>query len=65
MIINKLIKDIMKQQNIEVECIVKQTKLSYKRVDEIVMLDIIPTPKEAKEILKILGVKLEDVLSLY
>lgn len=39
MIINKLIKDIIKQQNVEVEYIVKQTKLSYKRVDEIVILD--------------------------
>lgn len=65
MIIVDLIKELMDQQNKSVEDMVILTKLTYREIYNIVAYDVIPNPENAKIILGVLGVNLEDVLTLY
>ena len=65
MIIVDLIKELMFQQGKTIRDIAQETGLFYSTVENIVLKDITPTPEEAKAILWVLGIKLEDVLSVY
>ena len=65
MIIVDLIKELMYQQNKTIKDLVEDTGLSYWAIENIVIRDIIPTPEDARVILRVLGVTLEEVLILY
>ena len=65
MIIIDLIRELMYQQNISIQDIVRETGLSYEIVNNIVTKEIIPTPEYAEVILNYLGMTLEEVLTLY
>lgn len=65
MIIIDLIKELMFQQNQTIGSLADETGLEYVVVENIVLKEIIPTPDIAKQILWVLGIKLEDVLMLY
>lgn len=65
MIIIDLIKELMYQQNQTISSLADETGLEYVVVENIVLKEIIPTPDIAKQILWVLGIKLEDVLTLY
>lgn len=65
MIIIDLIKELMYQQNQTIGSLADETGLEYVVIENIVLKEIIPTPDIAKQILWVLGIKLEDVLTLY
>ena len=65
MIIVDLIRELMYQQKITIGYLAKKSGLSYEVVENVVDREIIPSPENAKIILEVLGVKLEDVLCLY
>ncbi len=65
MIIIDLIRELMYQQNISIQDIVRETGLSHEIVNNIVTREIIPTPEYAEVILNYLGMTLEEVLTLY
>ena len=65
MIIVDLIKELMHQQNKTVEQLVTETNLSHDAIEDITKNNVTPTPRVAKIILNVLGIKLEDVLFLY
>ena len=65
MIIIDLIKELMYQQNQIIGSLADETGLEYVVIENIVLKEIIPTPDIAKQILWVLGIKLEDVLTLY
>ena len=53
MIIVDLIKELMYQQNKTIKDIVDATGLSYWTIENIVVRDVIPTPKDAQIILNL------------
>lgn len=55
----------MYQQKITIGYLAKKSGLPYEVVENVVDKEIIPSPENAKIILEVLGVKLEDVLCLY
>lgn len=65
MIIVDLIKELMYQQNKSVKEVATESGLPYNTIYNIVNNDVIPNPNDAQKILKVLGVSLEEVLSLY
>ena len=65
MIIIDLIKELMYQQNQTIGSLADETGLEYVVIENIVLKEITPTPDIAKQILWVLGIKLEDVLVLY
>jgi transcriptional regulator with XRE-family HTH domain len=65
MIIVDLIKELMYQQNKSVREVANESGLPYNTIHNIVNNDVIPNPSDAQKILKVLGVSLEEVLSLY
>lgn len=65
MMIVDLIKELMYQQNQTIGSLADETGLEYVVIENIVLKEIIPTPDIAKQILWVLGIKLEDVLVLY
>lgn len=65
MIIVDLIKELMYQQDKTVEILSKESKISYKVIENIVLNNITPTPQDANKIFKVLGIKLEEVLCIY
>ena len=65
MIIIDLIKELMYQQNQTIRGLADETELDYVVIEDIVLREITPTPDVAKQILWVLGIKLEDVLMLY
>lgn len=65
MIIVKLIRDLMSQQDLTIGGLARLTGLAYTVIEDVVLRDAIPTPVDADIMLRALGVKLEDVLKLY
>lgn len=65
MIIIDLIRELMFQQNRTIEYLSQETGLPQTLIEDVVLREIMPTPHEAKIMLKVLGIDLEDVLMLY
>lgn len=65
MIIVDLIKEMMYQQDKTIKDMVKETGLSYTIVENVVKRNIVPKPEDAKLMLAVFNIKLEDVLCLY
>lgn len=65
MIIIDLIRELMIQQDLTIGDLARKTELSYTIIENVVLRDITPTPEEARIMLWVMGVKLEDVLCLY
>jgi len=65
MVIIELIRELMFQQKKTIGSLADESGLSYKIIENIVLNDTTPTPKEAKIILGCMGVKLEEILILY
>lgn len=65
MMIVDLIKELMYQQNQTIRGLADETELDYVVIEDIVLREMTPTPDVAKQILWVLGIKLEDVLVLY
>lgn len=65
MIIVDMIKELMRQQKRTIRDVADATGLDYWTIENIVLRDVIPTPKVAEVILNYLGITLNEVLSLY
>lgn len=65
MIITELIKELMNQQNVDIDTMIEITGLSHWIVEDILVWGVTPTTKQTKIMLGVLGVKLDDVLRLY
>ena len=65
MVIVKLIKELLAQQNKTIGCFVEESGLPYSTIEKVIIYNKTPKPKDAKIMLMVLGVKLEDVLKLY
>jgi len=65
MIIVDLIRDLMFQQRKTIGGVSQESGVSFEIIEDIIVRDTTPTPGDAKAILEVLGVKLEDVLCLY
>ena len=65
MIIVDLIRSLMFQQRVTIKYLSQETGLSYTLIEDIVLKDTIPTPKEAELMLWVLGMELEDVLKIF
>jgi ribosome-binding protein aMBF1 (putative translation factor) len=65
MVIIDLIREIMFQEEKTIRQLALETGLDYSVVEDIVLRDITPTPKDAKIMLRALGIDLEEVLCLF
>lgn len=65
MIIVDLIKELMYQQGKTIEILSKESKISYKVIENIVLNNVVPTPQDANKIFKAFGIKLEEILCLF
>lgn len=65
MIIVDLIRELMFQQRKTIGGVSQESGVPYEIIEDIIIREITPKPEDAKAILGVLGVKLEDVLCLY
>ena len=62
MVVNRLIKDVLQEQDKSIVYIANRTGYTLERLDEIVNCNSAVTPVEAHNILDVLGVSLSDVI---